>query len=157
MFEGVAAVRLLSAALIGLIAGCSNPAGGGATPLVDAMSEPDWQALHGAEAAEAFERIAENRLTKLTRTEAIEDLRAAGFECIFGEAHPDYPDPAAQCTRSFATRACQMDWEIFSTAEQGRVADVDASFTRDCVGTDRDWPEPKESAIDDQLAPPRLP
>jgi hypothetical protein len=30
---------------------------------------------------------------------------------------------------------------------------VDGSFKRDCVGTADDWPEPIQSAIDDQLAP----
>jgi hypothetical protein len=72
---------------------------------------------------------------------------------MYGEAHQDYPDPMAVCSRSFATRACQMDWEISSTAENGMVDDVDGSFRRDCVGTADDWPEPVVSEIDAQLAP----
>jgi hypothetical protein len=59
----------------------------------------------------------------------------------------------AVCTRSFATRACQMTWEIASTADKGRVKDVDGTFTRDCIGVANDWPEPVKSEIDDQLAP----
>ena len=43
--------------------------------------------------------------------------------------------------------------EISSTTVKGRVEDVDAAFTRDCLGVADDWPDPKKSAIDNQLAP----
>lgn len=93
-------------------------------------------------------------LGAMTRPDAIAAIEAAGFSCVYGEAHQDYPDPMAVCSRSFATRACQMDWEISSTADKGMVSAVDGSFRRDCVGTDDDWPDKVESAIDNQLAPP---
>lgn len=92
-------------------------------------------------------------LGKMSRPDIIAAVYAAGFECIYGEGHEDYPDPAAQCTRSFATRDCQMDWEIFSTADKGMVDEVNGSFRRDCVLTDRDWPDKVNSAIDEGLAP----
>ena len=92
-------------------------------------------------------------LGALSRPAAIEAIEAAGFSCMYGEAHEDYPDPMAVCSRSFATRRCQMDWEISSTAEKGMVNWVDGAFTRDCVGVADDWPTEVKSAIDDQLAP----
>lgn len=96
-------------------------------------------------------------LGKMSRPDAIAAIEAAGFACIYGEAHEDYPDPMAVCSRSFATRECQMDWEIASTADKGMVVEVDGSFKRDCVGVDRDWPDAVKSAIDDGLAPAQPP
>ncbi len=58
---------------------------------------------------------------KMSRPDAIAAIEAAGFSCIYGEAHETYPDPMAVCSKSFATRACQMDWEISSTAKKGMV------------------------------------
>ncbi len=89
----------------------------------------------------------------MSRPEVITAINDAGFSCIYGEAHEDYPDPMAVCSRSFATRSCQMDWEISSTAEKGMVDEVDGSYRRDCVGLDDDWPDKVKSAIDDGLAP----
>lgn len=114
----------------------------------------DWQHEPGETVNAAWNAGVKAILGKLSRPAAIDALTAAGFECTYGEAHEDYPDPAAQCTRSFATRACQMDWEIFSTADKGMVAEVDGSYKRDCVGTDDDWPDKINSPIDNQLAPP---
>ncbi len=113
----------------------------------------DWQHEPGETLNADWMAGVRSILGKLSRPAAIEAINAAGFECIYGEAHEDYPDPAAVCTRSFATRACQMDWEISSTAEKGMVEEVDGAFRRDCVGTNDDWPEKVTSAIDDQLAP----
>lgn len=113
----------------------------------------DWQHEPGEALNTAWNAGVVALLGKMSRPDIIAAVNAAGFECIYGEAHEDYPDPAAQCTRSFATRSCQMDWEIFSTADKGMVDEVDGSFKRDCVGTADDWPEPIKSAIDDQLAP----
>ena len=113
----------------------------------------DWQSGEGAKLNADWNAGVTALLGKMSRPDAIAAIQGAGFECIYGEAHADYPDPAAQCTRSFATRACQMDWEIFSTAENAMVDEVNGSFTRDCVGIDRDWPDPVRSAIDDQRAP----
>ncbi len=115
----------------------------------------DWDNGDGREVEASYAAGARRILGSLSRPDDIDNLRAASYECIFGEAHELYPDPAAQCTRSFATRACQLDWEIFTTVKNDRKIDhVEASFRRDCVGTDRDWPAPVNSAIDDQLAPP---
>lgn len=113
----------------------------------------DWQNEAGEKLNTDWDAGVKALLGKMSRQDAIGAIKGARFECIYGEAHEDYPEPAAQCTRSFATRACQMDWEIFSTADKGMVDEVDGSFKRDCVGTADDWPEPIKSAIDDQLAP----
>jgi len=113
----------------------------------------DWQYGDGAELNAAWSAGVKTLLGKMSRPDIIAAITNAGFECQYGEAHEDYPDPMAVCTRSFATRACQMDWEIASTAHMGMVDEVDGLFSRDCVGIDCDWPEPKKSAIDDQLAP----
>ena len=113
----------------------------------------DWQNEPGEKLNADFNAGALAILGKLSRPDAITAINDAGFECTYGEAHQDYPDPMAVCTKSFATRACQFDWEIASTADKGMVEEVTGSFKRDCVGTDQDWPEKVKSAIDDQLAP----
>ena len=118
---------------------------------LDALKEAsDWQYEPGEKLNASWNDGVKAILGKMSRPEAIDAIKAAGFECIYGEGSEDYPDPAAQCTRSFATRDCQMDWEIFSTADKGMVQDVDGSFKRDCVLTDRDWPDKLNSAIDDR-------
>jgi len=113
----------------------------------------EWQRTPGEKLNADWNAGVKAILAKLSRPDAIAAIEEAGFACTYGEAHADYPDPAAQCTRSFATRACQMDWEIFSTADKGMVTEVDGSYKRDCVGTDDDWPDKINSAIDEQLAP----
>ncbi|MDP3495502.1 MAG: hypothetical protein Q8R82_20535 [Hyphomonadaceae bacterium] len=113
----------------------------------------DWQHEPGETLNADWNAGVKTLLGKLSRQDAIGAIEAAGFACIYGEAHEDYPDPMAVCSRSFATRACQMDWEISSTADKGMVLDVDGAFRRDCVGLDDDWPDKVKSAIDDQLAP----
>jgi hypothetical protein len=123
------------------------------TSLKDLEAAHDWQHESGEKVNAAWNNGVKAILGKMSRPDAIKAITDAGFECMYGEAHENYPDPMAVCTRSFATRACQMDWEISSTADKGMVDEVDGSFTRDCVGVADDWPEPKKSAIDDQLAP----
>ena len=141
------------------LAACSPqpaPAAGPAT--LKAIEEAhDWQHEPGEKLNAAFNDGAKAILMKLSRPDAIAAVNEAGFECTYGEAHETYPDPIAVCTRSFATRACQMDWEIWSTADKGKVDDAGASFKRDCVGTADDWPNKVESAIDSQLAPAPAP
>jgi len=120
----------------------------------------NWQDEPGTELARAYAGDVRRFLVPLGREGALAALRSAGYECIFGEAHEAYLEPAAQCTYSFASRACQMDWEVFLTSEPampGGIETLDTAFQRDCVGTGRDWPEPVLSAIDSQLAPPDLP
>ena len=99
----------------------------------------DWQHDPGEKLNADWIAGAKAILGKLSRPDAIDAINAAGFECIYGEAHEDYPDPMAVCSRSFATRSCQMDWEIASTADKGMVQDVDGAFRRDCVGLDDDF------------------
>jgi hypothetical protein len=113
----------------------------------------DWQNEPGEKLNTDFNAGAVAILGKMSRPDAITAINEAGYECTYGEAHQDYPDPMAVCTRSFATRACQMDWEIASTADKGQVEEVTGSFKRDCVGTDQDWPDKINSPIDNQLAP----
>jgi hypothetical protein len=123
-------------------------------PTLEGLAQAhDWQHEGGKALDDALVASARSILKPLSRPDAIKALNDAGYECIYGEASDAYPDPMAVCTRSFATRACQMTWEISSTADRGRVQDVDAAFTRDCVGVVDDWPAPVKSAIDDQLAP----
>lgn len=113
----------------------------------------DWQHEPGESLNAAWVDGVKAIIGKLSRQDAIAAIETAGFSCIYGEAHQDYPDPMAVCSRSFATRACQMDWEISSTADKGMVDESDGAFRRDCVGMDDDWPDKVKSAIDDQLAP----
>ncbi|MFT3724696.1 MAG: hypothetical protein QM773_14075 [Hyphomonadaceae bacterium] len=132
-----------------------EPAPATATPadLKALETAHDWQHEPGDKLNADWNAGVKAILGKLSRPAAIKAITIAGFECTYGEAHEDYPDPAAQCTRSFATRACQMDWEIFSTADKGMVNEVDGSYRRDCVGTDDDWPDKVNSPIDSQLTP----
>jgi len=165
MWEDVIMIRI-AIGLAALLAGCSPaptpepspapapPAAAAApTDLTALEAAHDWQYEPGEKLNAAWNEGVKALLGKMSRPDIIGAINAAGFECIYGEAHEDYPDPMAVCTRSFATRRCQMDWEISSTADKGMVDEVDGSFKRDCVGTADDWPEPIKSAIDDQLAP----
>ncbi len=145
----------LPAALLAVLLAACTIAPTPAT-LSEVAGAHDWANAPGADLDKAFGRDTKRILSRMTRSDAIGALNSAGYTCIYGEGHEDYPEPAAQCTRGFATRACQMDWEVFLTsdpAKPGQVESLEGSFVRDCVGTDRDYPEPKISAIDDQLAP----
>jgi hypothetical protein len=129
------------------------PAVAGPATLKDLEAAHDWQHEPGEAVNAAWNDGVKKIIGKMSRPDAIAAIEAAGFSCIYGEAHETYPDPMAVCSKSFATRACQMDWEISSTAEKGMVDEADGSFRRDCVGVDDDWPDKVESAIDSQLAP----
>jgi len=133
------------------------PVEAAAKTIADVHQQGDWQWAPG-EALQAGLAAQVSRIGRdAGRAALIAELQEAGYECIYGEAHEDYPEPAAQCTRSFATRACQFDWEVFVTSDAARPDSVetnDTSFRRDCVGTGQDWPEVVKSAIDAQLAPP---
>ncbi len=146
---------LLAGCVAAALAGCSPqaPIAVGPTTLAGLESAHDWQHEPGDKLNAAFDASAKAVLGKLSRPDAIKAITDAGFECIYGEAHETYPDPMAVCSRSFATRACQMDWEIASTADKGMVDSVDGAFKRDCVGTDDDWPDKVNSPIDNQVAP----
>jgi len=145
---------LLAVLAVGLGA-CAHGSGKPQT-LLEMHQWHDWQHERG----DALYAALANDVSRIARTHgraaALGQLGEAGYECQFGEAHEDYPEPAAVCTRSFATRACQFDWEVTLTSDPARLDSIettDVDFRRDCVGTGGDWPEPVESAIDDQLAP----
>ncbi|MFN3912939.1 hypothetical protein [Hyphomonas sp.] len=115
----------------------------------------DWANEDGDVLQTALQRTVAHLARDGGRAAALLQVNAAGYECTYGEAHEDYPEPAAVCTRSFASRACQFDWEVTITSDPARpdsIDSADAGFRRDCVGTARDWPEPVISAIDDGLA-----
>lgn len=150
--------RWIAASLALAVGGCAmGPTNPGPETLADLEAAHDWQYSPGERLNADWASGVQGILGALSRPAAIEAIEAAGFSCMYGEAHEDYPDPMAVCSRSFATRRCQMDWEISSTAEKGMVNWVDGAFTRDCVGVDDDWPDAMKSAIDDQLAPATLP
>jgi hypothetical protein len=92
-------------------------------------------------------------LRQMGKADTIRVIREAGFACTYSEPNEQRGGPTAVCSRSFATRTCQMDWVITTTANTGAV---DGSFKRDCVGADNDWPDNVVSEIDSQLAPPNL-
>lgn len=153
--------RVLMAGLIAGLAACAHgaeetPARVAPKTMTEAQAK-DWAYAPGEALNAEFAADVRTLLLDAKRPDAILALGEAGYECTYGEAHEDYPEPAAQCTRSFASRACQFDWEVFLTTDPavpGEVDTVDAAFRRDCVGLADDWPEPVKSAIDDQLAPP---
>ena len=116
-----------------------------------------WQHEPGADLMAAMETGFSRIAHREGRAATLAQLAEAGYECTYGEAHEDYPEPMAVCTRSFASRACQFDWEVSLTSNPKKPDSVDsaeAGFRRDCVGLADDFPEPIKSAIDDQLAPP---
>lgn len=156
-------MKLLMVGLTLLATACASgpetPAPGAAGPktLTDLEAAYDWQHGAGEKLNTDWNADIQGILGKLSRPDAIAAIDAAGFSCMNGEAHQDYPDPRAVCTRSFATRSCQIDWEISSTADNGMVTSIDGSYRRDCVGVVDDWPDEVRSAIDDQLAPAQPP
>lgn len=146
--------KLAAAAFALAVGGCAmGPTNPGPQTLDDLEAAHDWQYLPGERLNADWASGVQGILGAMSRPQAIAAIEAAGFSCMYGEAHEDYPDPMAVCSRSFATRRCQMDWEISSTADKGMVNWVDGAFTRDCVGVEDDWPDAVKSAIDDQLAP----
>lgn len=118
--------------------------------LLDVHQSKDWANTPGAELDAAFTTDVNSSLRDQNRSDAILALGESGYECIYGEEHEAYPEPAAQCTRSFASRSCQFDWEMFLTTDPavpGEVDTLETSVRRDFVGTADDWPEPVKSAI----------
>ncbi|MFN3609845.1 MAG: hypothetical protein ACK4Y9_12345 [Hyphomonas sp.] len=142
--------------VVGLLAlpGCAHERGRAQT-LDELHGMYDWQYEPGSDLNSAYANDMRRVLVPMGREGALAALRSARYECLFGEAHDAYLEPAAQCTYSFATRACQMDWEVFLTSEPSRpggIETLDTAFQRDCVGTDLDWPEKIVSEIDSQRA-----
>lgn len=112
----------------------------------------DWAGDSGKSLAAEYKRDMTRRLVGRDIGDALETLKADGYDCATGEAHEAHPDPISVCRKSFATRACQTDWEVTLSPRKAVVRNAETEFTRDCVGVDRDWPAPKRSAIDDGLA-----
>ncbi len=141
--------------VVSALAACATDAHRPQT-IAEVHQQSEWQHDPGAALQAAMADDVSRIARKEGRAGAITQLEAAGYECQYGEAHTDYPEPMAVCTRSFATRACQFDWKVVLTSDPARLDSVDATnvdFTRDCVDTADDWPVPVNSAIDDQLAP----
>lgn len=150
-------MRVIPLGLLMVLGACAlGPTNPGPKTLTALQAAHDWQYGPGQQLNADWAAGVQGILGALPRDKAIATIKAAGFECIYGEAHENYPDPMAVCTRAFATRRCQMDWEIASTADNGVVNWVDGEFRRDCVGLDDDWPDQVKSVIDDQVAPPAL-
>lgn len=148
--------RILIAALAAGLAGCAHGLPASST-LLEMHQANDWAHAPGKALYAAMEKDVRRIARETGRAGTLGQLSEAGYECTYGEAHEDYPEPAAVCARSFASRACQFDWEVVLTSEPekpGKVSAADVDFRRDCVGTASDWPVPVKSAIDDQLAPP---
>lgn len=138
-----------------LLAACAQ-GGHGPQTMTKIHQTHDWQYDRGGNLAAALDRDFARLARQQGRAATLAELQAAGYACSYGEGHEDYPEPAAVCTRSFATRTCQMDWEVSLTSDPARPDSVDwtdSAFRRDCVGTADDWPEPITSEIDSQLAP----
>ncbi len=153
-------MKRVLAGLAALAATACAHDGGTAMTISEMHQMHDWQDESGAQLSAALASDVSKIARRAGRAGTLSQLQAEGYECLYGEAHEDYPEPAAVCSRSFATRACQMDWEVTLTSDPERADSVDSTetaFRRDCVGTSTDWPEAFASQIDTQLAPAVLP
>ena len=147
--------RLLAGLAVLAAAGCAHQSSDPQT-IGEMHQFHDWQHGRGVRLHAAMANDVSRIARKAGRAGTLAQLKAEGYECQYGEAHEDYPEPAAVCARSFATRACQMDWEVTLTSDPERadsVSTTDVDFRRDCVSTGADWPEPVVSEINTQLAP----
>lgn len=138
-------------------AASSPPSPAGPKTLGDLAMAYEWRTADAAKLSATLKADATRILKPLKRSETITAFAEAGYQCMYGEASDGYPDPMQVCKRSFGTPECQLDWEISTTAAKGMTDEVDASFTRDCIGTDRDYPEPKTGDMDKNLATPSFP
>lgn len=149
-------MRLLVICAAALVLGACASAAGRPKTIAEMHQASEWQHEAGEALAASMAKDVSRLARANGRAATLAQLGEAGYECQYGEAHEDYPEPMAVCTRSFATRACQFDWEVSITSDPAKpdsVTEADTGFTRDCVGTEDDWPVPVNSAIDDQLAP----
>jgi hypothetical protein len=137
---------LLSAASLALVACASAPR---PDSIAAVASAHDWGNAQGADLNAAYQADMTRLLKGLDPAAAATALKDAQYECDVGDA--------TVCKRSFATRACQMDWSVAYPTNSLRIPAVSASFRRDCIGRTGDWPVAKDSAIDDQVAAPPRP
>ncbi len=142
--------RYAAAALLLLpLVACQTP---GPASLAELGRASDWSLDDGDALAYRFQRDMRRLLVGRSVSDALSDLRSDGYDCNTGEAHEDHRGPLSVCRKSFATRACELDWEVSLAAEDAAIFSVDTGFARDCIGKDRDWPEAKLSAIDNGRA-----
>src|SRR5690349_10692744 len=66
---------------------------GKATTLKDLEAQHDWQHETGEKLNAAWNEGVKSILGKMSRPDAINAIKEAGFECEYGEAHENYPDP----------------------------------------------------------------
>ena len=135
----------------GLIAAsCSSapeePTGPAPASLSALQEAHDWQWEAGRELDAAWKRGVTALLRPMSRPNAISAIEQAGFTCTYGEAHETYPDPMAVCTRSFATRRCQMDWEISSTADSRCVLPYSPGEAYGSKKSGAGWPTSGEAS-----------
>ena len=150
-------MKALAGVILALVLGACAHGMAGPKTVTELHEQHVWQHEPGADLRAAMETGFSRIAHREGRIATLAQLAEAGYECTYGEAHEDYPEPMAVCTRSFASRACQFDWEVWLTSDPKKPDSVDAAgagFRRDCVGLADDFPEPIKSAIDDQLAPP---
>jgi hypothetical protein len=124
-----------------------------AAALAELAATEDWANADPVKATIAFETGVRRALAPLSAPAASEALASAGYTCRDATPQEREQSLAQVCTREFATRACQMTWEVKAPADLSAADVIIADFQRDCVGTERDWPHAVASAIDDQLAP----
>lgn len=141
--------RPAAALLLLALDACQTP---GPASLAEIEGASDWNLDDGDALAYRFQRDMRRLLVGRGIGDALSELRSEGYACSTEEAHQDHPDPVSVCTKSFATRACQIDWEVSLAAKGAVTSSVDTGFARDCVGLDRDWPDARNSAIDNQAA-----
>ena len=149
-------MRMILAGLAALTTAACAHDGGTAMTISEMHQMHDWQNESGAQLSAALASDVSKIAHRAGRAGTLAQLQAEGYECLYGEAHEDYPEPAAVCSRSFATRACQMDREVPLTSDPERadsVGSTDVDFRRDCGSVGADWPEPVVSGIDTHLAP----
>jgi hypothetical protein len=118
-----------------------------------------WTTEPGEALSVALAADAQRILLPMTRAALIDALPAAGYQCQYGEATAEYPNPLQVCTRTATTDGCELGWELSTTASNaGQTETVDSTFTRNCPGIERDWPMQSDPGQDLASSPmPTLP
>jgi len=115
---------------------CGGPPGS----LESLAKAHDWRHDKGEALNLAFLHEARRILQPMSHQDAIKALQKAGYDCTLGPAAANQPESAVLCMRATTAHACQMGWEVFSTAHSGHLMEVDASFTRSCRNAADSWP-----------------
>ena len=108
-------MRMILAGLAALVvAACAHDSGKPQT--VREMHQiHDWQHDRGARLYAALANDVSRIARKAGRAGTLAQLQAEGYGCFYGEAHEDYPEPAAVCSRSFASCARFSWWSPVSS------------------------------------------